>query len=119
MTKHKTNPDFINGVPEMAILKLLAEREMYGYEIVRGIRLVSNEQLQFGEGVIYPLLHSMQQRKLLAIRKTTFNSRPRIYYRLTAAGRKKLDQKIADWRRVTESVQALLEPVPDAPRTTR
>ena len=82
----KPTKEYLSGVPELLVLRLLADREMYGYEIVRGIRLRSQQQMSFGEGVIYPLLHSMQKRRLLAIRRETFNGRPRIYYRLTAAG---------------------------------
>ncbi len=81
---------------------------MYGYEIVRGIRLVSKEQFNYGEGVIYPLLHAMQREKLLAVRKTEFNGRARIYYRLTAVGKKRLAQKISNWESVVGTIQSLI-----------
>ena len=53
----RTNPSFLNGVPELLVLRLLAQREMYGYQIVEEIRLQSREALTFGEGCIYPYLH--------------------------------------------------------------
>jgi len=108
MKKNKPT-EYLSGVPELLILRLLEEREMYGYEIVRGIRLRSNEQMNFGEGVIYPLLHAMQKKRLLAIRRETFNGRPRIYYRLTASGQKKLQQKITRWSQVSQVIQQFLD----------
>ena len=53
----KTNPSFLNGVPELLVLRLLARREMYGYQIVEEIRKQTGEALSFGEGCIYPYLH--------------------------------------------------------------
>jgi PadR family transcriptional regulator PadR len=56
-----TNPDFMNGVPELLILKLLEEGEMYGYEIVEAIRSRSDRVIGFGEGVVYPVLHGLER----------------------------------------------------------
>jgi PadR family transcriptional regulator PadR len=109
MANSKYSKQFMSGVPELLVLRLLADREMYGYEIVQGIRLISKEQLSFGEGVIYPLLHFMQKRRLLATRRATINGRPRIYYRLTASGKKKLQEKVSDWSRVFNAIQKVLE----------
>ena len=117
MGTEKKGTDFMNGVPELLILRLLAHREMYGYEIVRGIRLSSNEQLNFGEGVIYPLLHAMEKKRLIRTRRATVNSRPRIYYRLTAKGQKKLQTTMSHWQQVTTTIQAILEDSSDASET--
>ncbi|MHC5112383.1 MAG: PadR family transcriptional regulator, partial [Planctomycetota bacterium] len=57
--------EFLNGVPELVVLRLLASREMYGYEIVNEIRKTSDQVLTFGEGVIYPMLHSLEKKKYL------------------------------------------------------
>jgi PadR family transcriptional regulator, regulatory protein PadR len=55
----KTNPEFMTGVPELLILSLLAERAMYGYELVRAIESVTGQAIQLGEGVVYPVLHAL------------------------------------------------------------
>ena len=52
MSRKRTNPDFLNGVPELLILHLLSGRAMYGYELVQAIRLATNETLEFGEGCV-------------------------------------------------------------------
>ena len=105
----KQSKDYLLGVPELLILRLLHDQEMYGYEIVQGIKNRSSNQISFAEGVIYPLLHSMQKKRLLAIRRQKVNGRIRIYYRLTNNGRKKLESKQSEWTRVIRSVQMILD----------
>ena len=56
----QTNPPFMSGVPELLVLRMLSAREMYGYEIVKAMRLVTGEAIGFGEGVIYPVLHALE-----------------------------------------------------------
>ena len=48
------------GVPELMILRLLQEREMYGYEIVQAIRAQTREVVRLSEGVVYPVLHALE-----------------------------------------------------------
>src|SRR6185503_392475 len=59
-TIKKSNPDFLNGVPELLILKLLGQRPMHGYDLVEAIKTSSLMQLEFGEGCVYPLLHRLE-----------------------------------------------------------
>lgn len=109
MTAKKQSKDYLYGVPELLILRILSDREMYGYEIVQSIKSRSNENLRFGEGVVYPLLHGMQKRRLLAIRREKVEGRNRIYYRLTASGQKKLQAKRSEWVRISTAIQSILD----------
>ena len=109
MAKKKYGKEYIQGVPELLVLRLLEDKEMYGYEIIQAIRLRSRDAIQFGEGVIYPLLHSLQKRKLVAIRKAKVQGRPRIYYRLTRRGQKQLQTKVSDWTRIAEAIHSILD----------
>jgi len=56
MAARETNPNFMNGVPELLILRLLQQEEMYGYEIVQAIRSRTDAVIAVGEGVVYPVL---------------------------------------------------------------
>jgi PadR family transcriptional regulator, regulatory protein PadR len=105
----RSNPDFLNGVPEMTILKLLESRPMYGYELVQAIRLRSDNRLNFGEGCIYPLLHRMENEGLLISRKETVAGRERIIYRPTRTGKKRLQETVQAWHEAVQGVQALLQ----------
>ena len=76
MVRRRTNPDFLNGVPELLILRLLCRQPMHGYELVEAIRLASGEALQFGEGCVYPVLHRLQKQRMLASRRQTVSWLP-------------------------------------------
>lgn len=104
----RTNPDFQNGVPELLLLRLLAGREMYGYELVKAIQTAAGETLRFGEGSIYPVLHGLQSRKLVSTRKQEVSGRVRIYYKITATGRKRLVEMAAEFRRTADAVRLVL-----------
>lgn len=105
----KPNPPFMTGVPELLVLRLLAEREMYGYEIVRAIRLSSRDAIVLAEGVVYPLLHALDAKGMLTAKERKVEGRNRVYYRLSAKGHKRLDDLIGEWGRVQEGVHSLLE----------
>ena len=100
----RTNPSFMNGVPELLVLQLLAEREMYGYELVRAIPESTAEAIALGEGVIYPVLHALQRQRFLTSRTAKVQGRNRVYYRLTGRGRRRLDDTKTDWSRITKTV---------------
>ncbi|HXC99828.1 MAG TPA: helix-turn-helix transcriptional regulator [Verrucomicrobiae bacterium] len=104
----KTNPSFLNGVPELLVLKLLSHREMYGYEIVRAIQVQTNEVLTFGEGCIYPYLHYMEKEKLVSSSRKEVAGRSRNYYRLTPGGRKRLEELSGDWDRVAAGISLVM-----------
>jgi len=110
MTRTKrTNPDFLNGVPELLILQLLSNQPMYGYELVQAIRSRSNETLQFGEGSIYPILHRLEAEGSLASRKDLVNGRQRVVYKTTPSGKKNLAAAVGKWRAVVDSVNFVLQ----------
>ncbi len=105
----KTNPSFLNGVPELLVLQLLARRDMYGYEIVKAIQTSSREAFAFGEGCVYPVLHELEARKCVISRRADVDGRSRLYYALTAAGRKRLESLTHDWEQVAIGVKAVLK----------
>ena len=104
----KTNPSFLNGVPELLVLKLLSRRDMYGYEIVRAIQVETREALSFGEGCIYPYLHYLEQEKLVTCSRKTVAGRSRNYYRLTRRGTRRLGELSHEWDRVTAGISLVL-----------
>ena len=109
MTVRKSNPPFLNGVPEMLILQLIARRPMYGYELVQAIRSASAEGLDFGEGCIYPILHRLESQSLLKSSRELVAGRNRVVYRVTAKGRAQLSETVASWRQVVESINHALQ----------
>lgn len=111
MTDRETNPNFMNGVPELLILRLLADEEMYGYEIVQAIRERTAEVVAVGEGVVYPVLHGLEHEGALKSRRKTVQGRSRIYYSLTAAGKRRLARMSTHWASLAEAIGGVLEPI--------
>lgn len=99
----------MSGVPELLLLKLLAEREMYGYELVRDIRRVTGEAISLGEGVIYPVLHGLERGGALKARRKSVDGRTRVYYSLTRKGSERLSRLHDEWQRVQGGISAALE----------
>ena len=105
----KSNPPFMSGVPELLLLRLLQTREMYGYELVRSIREVTGEAISLGEGVIYPVLHSLERNGSLKSKRKPVSGRTRVYYALTKKGRDRLAKLQGDWQRIQTGIATALE----------
>jgi PadR family transcriptional regulator, regulatory protein PadR len=104
----RAGASLMSGVPELLVLRLLAQRERYGYELARDIRLSTGEAISLGESVLYPALHALEARKFLRSRRRTVDGRTRVYYQLTPAGRRRLAHLTAEWRRLRDGVGAVL-----------
>lgn len=108
----KTNPPFMSGVPELLVLRLLARNEMYGYELVKAVRVVTGEAIVLGEGVVYPALHSLERAGALQATRKPVNGRTRVYYSVTPKGLQRLDALSEDWQRISDGINSALgEPV--------
>jgi PadR family transcriptional regulator PadR len=99
----------MNGVPELLILRLLQQEEMYGYEIVHAIREQTGDVVAVGEGVVYPVLHGLERDGALKSRRKTVNGRSRIYYSVTAAGSRRLANRAATWTNLTSAIGKVLK----------
>jgi PadR family transcriptional regulator PadR len=108
MKVKETNPNFMNGVPELLILRLLQQGEMYGYEIVQAIRDRTDAVIAIGEGVVYPVLHGLEQDGALRSRRKTVNGRSRIYYSVTAPGLRRLADLSQSWNNLATAIQTML-----------
>jgi PadR family transcriptional regulator len=105
----QSNPPFMSGVPELLLLRLLERQEMYGYELVRSIKSVTEEAISLGEGVIYPALHGLERNGSLKSRRKAVGGRTRVYYALTGKGRQRLEKLQSDWRRIQGGITTALE----------
>jgi PadR family transcriptional regulator, regulatory protein PadR len=108
MAPRETNPSFMNGVPELLVLRLLQQQEMYGYEIVQAIRDRTDETIALGEGVVYPVLHALESDGALKSRRKIVSGRSRIYYSTTAKGLRRLADLSKTWSELAGAIQTLL-----------
>lgn len=99
----------MTGVPELLLLRLLDQKEMYGYELVRSIRSATGEAISLGEGVIYPVLHGLERSGSLKARRKAVAGRTRVYYSLTTKGRQRLNKLHIDWLRIQGGITNALQ----------
>jgi PadR family transcriptional regulator, regulatory protein PadR len=96
------------GSGELAILSLLAEQPLYGFEIAKQIGERTGGALNFTLASLYPLLYEMEKRGWLeAYWQSNQAGRDRRYYRLTATGRRQLAPLRAEWRSFFQALDAL------------
>lgn len=101
--------DAVQGTLDFMILKTLSWGEMHGYAIASWIKAATEEELQIEEGTLYPALHRLEHRGLIEAEwGLSDNNRRAKFYRLTAAGRKELRVRTADWHRYARAVERVL-----------
>jgi len=103
---------FLKGCARTLVLQLLSERPMYGYELAAALGERSAGIFALGQGTLYPLLYSLESKKLIAVSReeeAPGSGRTRRYYRLTPAGRAELETGLATWRDIARGMQLVLE----------
>jgi transcriptional regulator len=102
--------DLVQGTLDMLVLKTLARGAMHGYGITEFIQSTSNDALRVEEGALYPALHRLELRGLLASEwGVSENHRRAKYYRLTGAGRKQLAAESEHWNRMTAAIALVMD----------
>jgi PadR family transcriptional regulator, regulatory protein PadR len=105
----ETNPNFMAGVPELMLLRLLQDREMYGYEIVQAIRTETGDVISVGEGVVYTVLHALEREGALKSRRKSIAGRSRIYYAVTATGLRRYRDLAKTWTTLAGAIQSVMD----------
>ncbi|MBM3311883.1 MAG: PadR family transcriptional regulator [Candidatus Aminicenantes bacterium] len=95
------------------ILAIVARGEDYGYSIIRRVKTASKGNLEWTDGMLYPVLQRMEMDGLISSAwKLTEGQRPRRYYAITEEGRRELDKELASWRSVWKALARLAEARP-------
>ncbi len=97
-----------SGTLEMLVLEVISAGPTYGYEIAQQVVSRSGDRFELKEGSLYPALHRMQRQKLLSHEWRQADGRRRKYYKLTAAGKKALATKKAQWAEFTRGIDGVL-----------
>lgn len=98
----------MSGSMTMLILKLLSEKDMYGYEMIDTLRERSQNVFELKAGTLYPLLHGLEEKGLLTVYEQEFSGKVRKYYSITKQGNKLLEQKQAEWNTYSQAVSNVL-----------
>lgn len=101
--------DLPQGTLDLLILKIVALGPVHGYAIAQRLQQVSRNVVQVPQGSLYPALHRLENRKLLAADwKQTETGREAKFYKLTKKGRMQLEEEAAGWERLTEAIGLIL-----------
>jgi PadR family transcriptional regulator PadR len=101
--------DLPQGTLDLLILKVAALGPVHGYAIAQRLQQVSRDVVQVPQGSLYPALHRLEFRGLLAADwKETGTGREAKFFRLTRKGRVQLETEAASWQRLTEAVALIL-----------
>jgi transcriptional regulator len=102
--------ELMQGTLDMLILKTLSRGALHGYAVAEFIQRTSEDVLRVEEGALYPALHRLEVRGLLAAEwGASENNRRARFYRLTAAGRRQLADEATYWARMTAGVARIME----------
>lgn len=93
-----------SGSTPMLLLKLLSEKDMYGYEIIETLKSRSQNVFELKAGTLYPLLHQLEEKNYLTVYDKEFSGKTRKYYSITKEGRKALEAKSTEWNRYVKAV---------------
>jgi PadR family transcriptional regulator, regulatory protein PadR len=97
--------EMLQGTMDMLILRTLVMGPAHGHTIAHAIEQTSDEVLQVEQGSLYPALHRLEDRGWLASYwGTSENNRRAKYYKLTAAGRKRLTAEASRWRQMVAAI---------------
>ena len=102
---HDISKDLIAASSRPLVLSILAEGESYGYAIIQEVRKRSDGQLEWTDGMLYPVLHRLQREGLVTSKwKTADSGRKRKYYRLNTHGKKALSIERQQWFAVHQTL---------------
>ena len=105
--------DLLQGTLDVLILRALAWQPMHGYAVSRWIRARTDGVLEVQDAALYQALRRLEQKDWVEAEwGLSENNRRARFYRLTPAGRARLQSETAEWSRYVEAVFRVLEPSP-------
>ena len=101
--------DLVQGTLDLLIMRTIATEQLHGWAIAQRIQLLSKDVLQVNQGSLYPALQRLERQGWITadwgVSETNRRAR---FYRLTAAGRRRLEQERADWERLSAAISLVM-----------
>ena len=106
--------ELLQGTLDMLILKAVSLGPLHGYGVLLRIQQISGDQLEIQQGSLYPALYRLEHQGLIASEwGESENNRKAKFYKLTAAGRKKLQSETENWNRMADVMASILKRKPE------
>jgi PadR family transcriptional regulator PadR len=101
--------DLVQGTLDLLIMRTIATEQLHGWAIAQRIQLLSKDVLQVNQGSLYPALQRLERQGwITAAWGVSETNRRARFYRLTAAGRRRLEQERADWERLSAAISLVM-----------
>src|SRR5918999_63738 len=101
--------DLVQGTLDLLIMRTIAAEKLHGWAIAQRIQLLSQDVLQVNQGSLYPALQRLEREGwITADWGVSGTNRRGRFYRLTAAGRRRLEQERSDWERLSAAISLVL-----------
>ncbi|MFZ0738020.1 MAG: PadR family transcriptional regulator [Candidatus Acidiferrales bacterium] len=106
--------DLLQGTLDMLILKAVSLGPLHGYGILLRIQQISDNRLEIQQGSLYPALYRLEHQGWIASEwGESENNRKAKYYRLTAAGKRRLHTETQNWNRMADVIAGILHTLPE------
>jgi PadR family transcriptional regulator PadR len=106
--------DLLQGTLDLLILKAVSLGPLHGYGILLRIQQISRDQLEILQGSLYPALYRLEHQGWIRSEwGESENKRRAKYYRLTAGGRRQLEEETEKWNRMAEVMTGILRAAPE------
>ena len=104
----KFSKELVGATSIPIILSILSRGESYGYEIIQQIREISDGNIEYKDGTLYPVLHKLEKRGLIeSTWRTSDSGRRRKCYQLSGAGKTALSQEKENWLIINQIMSKL------------
>lgn len=105
--------ELLKGSTDSLLLALLAERHMYGYELLRQLERRSEGYFHLKEGTLYPALHRLEREGLIeGLWRTAPGGQYRRYYAISPYGLRELDSRLSEWRSFARAINLVMASSP-------
>jgi transcriptional regulator len=109
-----TTTELLQGTLDLLILKAISLGPLHGYGVLARIQQVSRDTLQVQQGSLYPALYRLEHQGLIASEwGASENNRRAKFYKLTTAGRRRLQEELAYWKRLSSAIGLVLAAEPN------
>jgi transcriptional regulator len=110
----ETTTELLQGTLDLLILKAVSLGPLHGYGVLLRIQQISRDRLQIQQGSLYPALARLEHRGLIASEwGESDNNRKAKYYKLTAQGRRRLQEEVRYWDRLVDAIGLVLSATPE------
>lgn len=102
--------ELLKGCVPLMVLCLFQEDDLYGYQIIKRLEILSGGAFLFKDGTLYPVLHALEKAgHIESYWQSSESGRKRKYYHITEAGSVHLEERMRDWKFFTRSVNSVLQ----------